>query len=125
MDGIICTVLQNKPTSNARLIFVLTQGRSLCRAHVLAVSTQLSGMESFLESGLQLERTKHGSGDKEHAYIISKAQARGTAICIFLSVLVCAIVGVEYKYELIGMALRQKQLYHLKVRTVFRFPNRN
>ena len=58
-------------------------------------------MDVFMEKGLCLERTKMGSNDKDHAYVVSRNQGTCIAGSIFIGFLVCAAAIIEFKAEML------------------------
>jgi hypothetical protein len=68
-------------------------------------------MECLLEQGLKLERTKVGAGEKEHAFIVRKQQYLQITACLFVAFVVVASFGFFYRYELMELAIQEKELF--------------
>lgn len=59
------------------------------------------GVEETLERGLGLERTKGGADDKEHAYLVRRSNLSRVGICLITTAVVCLIVGLTLKSDLV------------------------
>jgi hypothetical protein len=68
-------------------------------------------MECLLEQGLKLERTKVGAGEKEHGFIVRKQQYLQITACLFVAFMVVASFGFFYRYELMELAIQEKELF--------------
>jgi len=67
-------------------------------------------MDVFMEKGLCLERTKMGSNDKDHAYVVSRNQGTCIAGSIFIGFLVCAAAIIEFKAEMLTSVVNERRM---------------